>query len=183
MMQEGLWSAQEAVEATAGKLLGADSWAANGVSIDSRTLKPGDLFVALKGPNHDGHAHVAGAFEAGAAAAVVADLPNGLGGPAPLMRVDDTLDALQKLGLHRRANVNARICAVTGSVGKTGTKEALHLALSRSGKSHASVKSFNNHWGVPLSLARMPRDARYAVFEIGMNHAGEIRPLTKMVRP
>ncbi|MFP4004332.1 MAG: UDP-N-acetylmuramoylalanyl-D-glutamyl-2,6-diaminopimelate--D-alanyl-D-alanine ligase, partial [Alphaproteobacteria bacterium] len=128
-------------------------------------------------------AHVAGAFEAGAAAAVVADPPNDLDGAAPLMRVDDTLDALQKLGLHRRAHVDARICAVTGSVGKTGTKEALHLALSRSGKSHASIKSFNNHWGVPLSLARMPRDARYAVFEIGMNHAGEITPLTKMVRP
>jgi UDP-N-acetylmuramoyl-tripeptide--D-alanyl-D-alanine ligase len=126
---------------------------------------------------------VAGALKAGAAAAIIADMPDGLDGPAPLMRVDDTLDALQKLGLHRRANVNARICAVTGSVGKTGTKEALHLALSRSGKSHASVKSFNNHWGVPLSLARMPRDARFAVFEIGMNHAGEITPLTRMVRP
>lgn len=183
MVQEGLWSAREAVEATAGTLVGADSWSANGVSIDSRTLKPGDLFVALRGPNHDGHAHVAGAFRAGAAAAVVADTPNDLESAAPLMHVGDTLEALQKLGTHRRSHVDARICAVTGSVGKTGTKEALHLALSRSGKAHASVKSFNNHWGVPLSLARMPRDARFAVFEIGMNHVGEITPLTKMVRP
>ena len=156
----------------------------NGVSIDTRTLQPGDLFVAIKGDNSDGQDYVAKAFEKGAAAAVVAEeRAADLKGLGPLYVVHDTLRAMENLGRAARARSKARIIAVTGSVGKTGTKEALRLALSRAGKTHASAASYNNHWGVPLTLARMPADAQYAVFEIGMNHAGEITPLVGMVRP
>ena len=155
----------------------------NGVSIDSRTIKRGDLFFAIKGERMDGHKFVGSAFDMGAAAAVVDDAfqPGSLSGP--LFRVADTLEALNALARQSRKRSKASIVAVTGSVGKTGTKEMLRKMLSASGATHASEKSYNNLWGVPLSIARMPRDSAFGVFEIGMNHAGEITPLTSLVRP
>jgi UDP-N-acetylmuramoyl-tripeptide--D-alanyl-D-alanine ligase len=180
-----LWIAEDVARATGGRA--TRTFAATGVSIDSRTVQPGDLFVALKGPNHDGHEHVAAALKAGAAGALVAGAPHGVPQDAPLVIVAETLAALTALGGAARTRARAKVAAVTGSVGKTSTKEALRLALDAGGKparpTHASVASFNNNIGVPLTLARMPADAEYAVFEIGMNHAGEITPLTKLVRP
>jgi len=156
----------------------------SGLSIDSRSIKPGEAYFAIKGDVHDGHAFVAPALSAGGGVAVVArDKRDGLPADAPLLIVPDVLDGLRDLGRAARARAAGKIVAVTGSVGKTSTKEALRLALSRDGETHASVASFNNHWGVPLSLARLPHGARYGVFEIGMNHAGEIAPLTRLVRP
>jgi UDP-N-acetylmuramoyl-tripeptide--D-alanyl-D-alanine ligase len=158
--------------------------AVNGVSIDSRTLEAGDLFVAIKGVAHDGHDHVARAFEAGAVAAVVAREHAGrLAALGPVFAVDNPQSAMERLGVAARARSQARIVAVTGSVGKTTVKEMLRAMLSACGRTHASAHSYNNHWGVPLTLARMPADTRYGVFEIGMNHAGEIAPLTRMARP
>lgn len=180
MAEGALWTAAEAQAATGGKAVGA--WRARGVSIDSRSLRPGDLFVALQGAR-DGHAFVADALARGAAAAVVAERPLGLPAEAPLLIVPDTLAALHALGAAARARSRARLVAVTGSVGKTGTKEALWRALARSGLTHASAASHNNLYGVPLSLARLPAQAAYGVFEIGMNHAGEITPLVRLVRP
>ncbi len=176
-----LWTSEEAGTATAGRPEGA--WRATGVSIDSRTIGPGELFVALEGPRFDGHAFVADALGRGASAAVVVRRPDGLMPGAPLLVVADSLKALQDLGRAARARSAARIVGVTGSVGKTGVKAALALVLGRQGETHASVGSFNNHWGVPLSLARMARSARFAVFEMGMNHPGEIAALTRQVRP
>ncbi|MBI3447182.1 MAG: UDP-N-acetylmuramoylalanyl-D-glutamyl-2,6-diaminopimelate--D-alanyl-D-alanine ligase [Magnetospirillum sp.] len=181
-MTQPLWTSSEAAAATAGTPSGS-MWEAAGVSIDSRTVAPGDLFIALEGPNHDGHDHVAAALAAGASAAIIHKLPQGVPADAPLLLVKDTMAALQDLGTASRARSVARIVAVTGSVGKTGTKEMLNLALADQGLTHASVGSFNNHWGVPLSLARMPRNVAFAVFELGMNHPGEITPLVRMVRP
>jgi UDP-N-acetylmuramoyl-tripeptide--D-alanyl-D-alanine ligase len=176
-----LWNAAEAAAATAGTNTGG--WAATGVSIDTRSLAPGDLFVALRGPNHDGHAFAAAALECGAAVAMVdqevADAPLA----APLLRVADTLAGLGALGAAARNRSDARIVAVTGSVGKTGTKEALRLALAPSGLTYASAGGLNNHWGAPLSLARLPPTAAYGVFELGMNHPGEIARLARLVRP
>ena len=155
-----------------------------GVSIDSRTLEAGDLFIAIKGAAHDGHDHVARAFESGAVAAVVSRERAGrLAALGPLFAVDDTLSAMERLGVAARARSQARIVAVTGSVGKTTVKEMLRAMLSACGATHASAHSYNNHWGVPLTLARMAVSARYGVLEIGMNHAGEIAPLTRMARP
>ena len=155
-----------------------------GVSIDTRTLQPGDLFFAIKGENSDGHDYVDRAFAAGAHAAVVAEAHAGaMGGKGPLLIVEDVLVAMADLGRAARARTDARVVAVTGSVGKTSTKEALRLALTPSGAVHASAASYNNHWGVPLTLARMPKATRFAIAEIGMNHAGEITPLTALVRP
>ncbi|MDB5508845.1 MAG: murF [Hyphomicrobiales bacterium] len=155
-----------------------------GVSIDTRTLEAGDLFFAVRGENSDGHAYVETAFQKGAAAAVVdeahADLLKHFG---PLFVVQDVLAAMERLGVASRKRSSAMIVAITGSVGKTSTKEALRVALSRSGITHASAASYNNHLGVPLTLCRMPADAEFGVFEIGMNHAEEIRPLVNMVRP
>ena len=154
------------------------------MSIDTRTLQSGDLFVAIKGEVHDGHDHVARAFETGAAAAVVsADRAGALTPLGPVFAVDDTVRAMERLGRAARARSQARIVAVTGSVGKTSVKEMLRVALSASGETHASVASFNNHWGVPLTLARLSATAHFAVIEIGMNHAGEITPLVRMTRP
>ena len=155
-----------------------------GISIDTRTLQAGDLFVALK-DQRDGHDFVSIAFKAGAAAALVSEGYQRQLGDGTLFRVPDTLKALEALGRAARDRIgpDASVVAVTGSAGKTGTKEMLRACLSQLGATHASEKSYNNHWGVPLTLARMPRETRFAVFEIGMNHAGEIRPLTKMVRP
>lgn len=180
-----LWTFAELEAAMGGRLFGSQPKAVYGVSIDSRTTAPGDLFFAIKGDNFDGHDFVTKSFRQGASLAIVSEdkLP-ALGRTAgPFLVVADVLEALQQLGMAARARSEARIVAVTGSVGKTSTKELLATGLSAAGRVHASVKSFNNHWGVPLSLARMPLDAEYGVFEIGMNHAGEIEPLVKMVRP
>ena len=180
-MAEPLWTLDALVAATGGKLDGAATAAVTGVSIDTRSLKPGDLFVALKA-ERDGHEFVGKALASGAAAALVRSDFTVCGGGA-LVRVEDPLKALERLGIAARTRTQARVLAVTGSVGKTGTKEALRLCLSRLGATHASEKSYNNHWGVPLTLARLPAGVRYGVFEIGMNHAGEITPLSRMVRP
>ncbi|MFA7307429.1 MAG: UDP-N-acetylmuramoylalanyl-D-glutamyl-2,6-diaminopimelate--D-alanyl-D-alanine ligase [Hyphomicrobium sp.] len=155
-----------------------------GISIDTRTLQAGDLFVALK-DQRDGHDFVSIAFKADAAAALVSEGYQRQPGDGTLFRVPDTLKALEALGRAARDRIgpDASVVAVTGSAGKTGTKEMLRACLAQLGATHASEKSYNNHWGVPLTLAQMPRETRFAVFEIGMNHAGEIRPLTKMVRP
>jgi UDP-N-acetylmuramoyl-tripeptide--D-alanyl-D-alanine ligase len=176
-----LWTAADAAAATGGSTL--TEWAATGVSIDTRSLAPGDLFVALRGPNHDGHDFVATALDRGAAAAMVdREIPQ-LPASFPLLGVADTLAGLAALGAAGRNRSRARIIAVTGSVGKTGTKEALRLALASSGPTYASAGGLNNHWGAPLSLARLPLDACYGVFELGMNHPGEIADLTRLVRP
>lgn len=178
-----LWTASDAADAMSAHLEGA-AQPISGISIDTRTLQKGDLFFAIQGDARDGHEFVAAALEKGAAGAVV--LKNRVAEFAKhgtVYGVEDVLAALVALGLAARARVSARIVAVTGSVGKTGTKEALKALLARQGRTHASVASYNNHWGVPLTLARMPADTEYAIFEIGMNHAHEITPLTKMVRP
>ncbi len=181
MTPAALWTADQAAEATGGR--NSADWTAAGVSIDSRSLEPGDLFVALKGPSFDGHDFLAAAFDAGAAAAVAQRRPEGLSEDAPLLLVEDTLAALNGLGIAARARSKASFIGVTGSVGKTGVKEALRHCLAPQAPTAASAGSLNNHWGVPLSLARMRRQSLYGVFEMGMNHPGEIRELTKLVRP
>jgi UDP-N-acetylmuramoyl-tripeptide--D-alanyl-D-alanine ligase len=179
-----LWSQAELTAAFGAAPTVSLGAAVRGVSIDSRTLEAGDLFIAIKGAAHDGHDHVARAFESGAVAAVVSRERAGrLAALGPLFAVDDTLSAMERLGVAARARSKARIVAVTGSVGKTTVKEMLRAMLSACGATHASAHSYNNHWGVPLTLARMPASARYGVLEIGMNHAGEIAPLTRMARP
>ena len=175
-----LWTADQAAAATGGQARG--DWQATGVSIDTRTLQPGDLFVALKAAR-DGHDFVAQALAKGAAAALVSHVPDGIPADAPLLVVPDVQIALEGLGRAARARTGARVVAVTGSVGKTSTKEMLARMLGDQGRTHASVASYNNHWGVPLTLARMPRDTRFAVIEIGMNHPGEIAPLARLARP
>ncbi|WPZ32163.1 UDP-N-acetylmuramoyl-tripeptide--D-alanyl-D-alanine ligase [Thalassobaculum sp. OXR-137] len=176
-----LWTRDAAVEATQGKPIGPD-WSATGVTIDSRKIAAGDLFVALPGERVDGHDYVAAALKAGAAAALVSRIPEGLD-DAPLLVVEDVLAGLEDLARAARARSRARIVAVTGSVGKTGTKEMLAACLAVYGKTVASVGNLNNHIGAPLSLARLPQDCDFAVFELGMNHADEIRPLTRLVAP
>src|ERR1700729_1330191 len=156
----------------------------SGISIDTRTIAPGEAFFAIQGDNRDGHAFVAAALAAKAGLAVIAaerraEMPS----DAPLLVVPDVLVALRDLAAAARLRSSAKVIGVTGSVGKTSTKEALRLALSKDGKTHASAASYNNHWGVPLSLARLPADARYAVLEMGMNHSGEIAPLSRLARP
>ncbi len=175
-----LWSASDAAAATGG--YSTTDWQATGVSIDTRTLQAGDLFVALKAAR-DGHEFVAKALENGAAAALVSYIPDGVAETAPLLVVDDVLMGLEALGRAARARSSARVVAVTGSVGKTSTKEMLRQVLGAQGKTHAAEASYNNHWGVPLTLARMPVDTEFAVIEIGMNHPGEIAPLSRMARP
>ncbi|MDM7933483.1 UDP-N-acetylmuramoyl-tripeptide--D-alanyl-D-alanine ligase [Tabrizicola sp.] len=172
-----LWTAADAATATQGR--STADWQAHGVSIDTRTLQPGDLFVALKDAR-DGHDFVAQALAKGAAAALVSRIPEGVPDSAPLLVVPDVLQALEALGAAARARTAARVVGVTGSVGKTSTKEMLRAILSGQGKTHAAEASYNNHWGVPLTLARMPADARFAVIEIGMNHPGEIAPLARL---
>lgn len=176
-----LWSGREVLDATGGR--GPEGWQAHGVSIDSRSLLAGDLFVALQGPSFDGHEFVASALAKGAVAALVHRVPEGLATGAPLLLVEDTLAALQALGRAARERTTARILAVTGSAGKTTTKDALRACLSGAGPTYASAASFNNHWGVPLSLARLPREAAFGIFEMGMNHPGEIAELTRIARP
>lgn len=177
-----LWTRSEALTATQGRATGSD-WQASGVSIDTRTMAPGDLFIAISGPNHDGHDFVAAALTAGATAALVQRVPTDLPANANLIVVDDSMEGLRALAKAARARSQAKIVAITGSVGKTGTKTMLELAFGRAGLTHASQGNLNNHLGAPLSLARMPREARFAVFELGMNHAGEIAPLSRLVRP
>ena len=179
-MMNALWTMAEAVAATGGRCTA--NWNASGVSIDTRTLQAGDIFVALQDVR-DGHDFVAQALEKGAAAALVSRVPKGVSPDAPLLIVDDVLAGLEALATAARARTNAKVIAVTGSVGKTGTKEMLRTALANQGKVHAAEKSYNNHWGVPLTLARMPVETDYAVIEIGMNHAGEIAPLSRLAKP
>jgi UDP-N-acetylmuramoyl-tripeptide--D-alanyl-D-alanine ligase len=178
-----LWTLVDMAKAMRADIAGTPDAAIAGISIDTRTIAQGEAFFALTDAR-DGHDFVEAALAAGAAVAVVARSKRARFAPdARLLLVDDVLDGLRDLAVAARARTGAKIIAVTGSVGKTGTKEALRLALSADGETHASAASYNNHWGVPLSLARCPADVKYAIFEIGMNHAGEITPLVKLVRP
>ena len=182
-MTSPLWREEE-LAAALGAPDAALTRAVTGVSIDTRTLASGDLYVAIKGDTHDGHAFAAKAFAGGAAAAIVArDQADALRGRGPLFAVDDPLKAMERLGAAARARSAAKIVAVTGSVGKTSAKEMLRVSLGSVGETHASSASYNNHWGVPLTLARLARGARFGVFEIGMNHAGEIAALAPQVKP
>ncbi len=183
-MTTPLWTLADFAAGCGGRIVGAAGEAISGISIDSRTLAPGEAFFAIRGDARDGHDFVATALQRGAAVCVVAEARSAeLPADGRWVVVEDVLEALIRLGRAARARSNARIVAVTGSVGKTSTKEALRHVLSQQGETHASVASYNNHWGVPLTLARMPASAVYGVFEIGMNHPGEITPLTRMVRP
>ena len=182
-MSQPLWTLPPMAAAMSAERVGALPATIPGISIDTRTLAAGEAFFAIKG-DRDGHDFVAAAMQAGAGLAVVARDKLGLmPNDAPLLVVPDVLEALNDLARAARGRSQAKIIAVTGSVGKTGTKEALRLVLGRQGETHASAASYNNQWGVPLSLARMPASAAFGVFEIGMNHAGEITPLTRLVRP
>lgn len=171
-----LWTAAEAAAATNGEARG--DWSVTGICIDTREIAPGDLFVALKAAR-DGHEFLDAAYAGGAAAALISQDVGG----RPRLLVDDTLKALEALGLAARARSSAVHAAITGSVGKTSIKEMIARIFRAGGAAHWNVKSFNNHWGVPLTLARMPREARRAIFEIGMNTPGEIAPRSHMVRP
>jgi UDP-N-acetylmuramoyl-tripeptide--D-alanyl-D-alanine ligase len=184
MIDRELWSLAAMAQAMGAKRSGPLPSGVSGISIDSRTLVPGEAFFAISGTHREGHDFVAAALQAGAAVAVVSAskcsiIPNS----APLLIVSDVLAGLTELARAARTRSLAKVIGVTGSVGKTSTKEALRIALAAEGETHASASSFNNHWGVPLSLARLPASARYGVFEIGMNHAGEITPLAHLVRP
>lgn len=178
MTQSPLWTHTDASTATGGTA--TQEFAVTGISIDTRSLQPGDLFVALKAAR-DGHDFVAQAFEKGAGAALVDHVPDGVTGPC--LVVPDVLEALTALGAAGRARSQAQVIAVTGSVGKTSTKEMLRDMLDGFGRVHAAEASFNNHWGVPITLARLPVEADFAVIEIGMNHPGEIAPLARLTRP
>ncbi len=178
---QSLWTSKEVTDLTGGK--SSTVWDADGVSIDSRTIEPGDLFIPISGPNFDGHNFIASALNKGAAASItsgsIEEFPEG----SHLMKVADTIDALNKLGNGARNRSMAKVIAVTGSVGKTGVKEALGRLLSEQGNTSFSFGSYNNHFGVPLSLARLPKNAEFGVFELGMNHSGELNELSQMVRP
>jgi UDP-N-acetylmuramoyl-tripeptide--D-alanyl-D-alanine ligase len=179
-----LWTLNDMAAAIAAEKSGKLPADVSGVSIDSRSVAKGEAFFAITGDNRDGHEFVEAALKAGAGVAVIAQGQHKrFAADAPLLVVADVLEALRDLGRAARTRLHAKVIGITGSVGKTGTKEALRLALAPDGETHASVASYNNHWGVPLSLSRCPASAKYAVFEIGMNHAGEITPLTKLVRP
>lgn len=193
MMQADLWTAFEAAAATEGMLCARgearddmpypeESWSARGLSIDTRSIRPGEMFIALK-DQRDGHDFVDSAFRAGASAALVSRVPDGLPDNVPLLLVPDTLRGLEAMAAAARDRCFGRLIAVTGSAGKTSTKEMLRAMLSGGARVHAADRSFNNHLGVPLTLAQLPMHTEYGVFEIGMNHAGEITPLTKLVRP
>jgi len=184
-VSDPLWTFDDMVRAMKGRPIGGHPSAIAGISIDSRTVLRGEAFFAIRGDTFDGHDFAGRALSAGAATAVVSEARlSSLGKVSgSLVVVDDVLGALERLARAARARSSARIAAVTGSVGKTGTKEMLARALAPEGEVHYSPASFNNHWGVPLTLARMPASARFGIFEIGMNHAGEIEPLTRMVEP
>ncbi|MBT6093392.1 MAG: UDP-N-acetylmuramoylalanyl-D-glutamyl-2,6-diaminopimelate--D-alanyl-D-alanine ligase [Rhodospirillaceae bacterium] len=184
-MTEALWTAAAAAAATRGTATG--NWTANGVTIDSRQVELDDLFIAISGPNHDGHAFAVDALAKGAAAVVVQEGKSSGLDAAKVLRVADTMTALEDLARAARDRSTARIAAITGSVGKTGTKEALRLALQAqpgaAGSVTATEGNLNNHWGLPLSLARMPEATRFGIFEMGMSSGGEISPLSRMARP
>ena len=176
-----LWTPADLRAALDGQLRAP--FAATGVSIDTRTLQPGDLFVALIGERGDGHQYVADALTKGAVGALVHRVPATMPHDAPLFLVRDTLDGLRALATYARARFTGRVAAITGSVGKTSTKEMLRAIIAPQGRVHAAEASHNNHWGVPLTLARVPPEAAAAIVEIGMNHAGEIAPLARLARP
>ncbi|MBL8676971.1 MAG: UDP-N-acetylmuramoyl-tripeptide--D-alanyl-D-alanine ligase, partial [Alphaproteobacteria bacterium] len=173
-----LWKSEDVDKIIGG--ISAVSWICSGISIDTRTLEKGDLFVALKGEKGEGELFLESALEKGATAGIVSQMSNI---PLPQLATEDTLRALEKLGIAGRERSSAKRIAVTGSVGKTSTKDMLKVVLKDQGLTHGSVSSYNNHWGVPLTLARMPEKTEYGVFEVGMNHPGEIRPLTHMIKP
>jgi len=178
-----LWTSSSAAAAVNGS--STHQWSATGVSIDSRTVAPGDLFIAIRGPNVNGHCFAGEALSKGAVAAMVdSDWAGAQSEPdLPLLIVEDTMEALNALARAARARGSARIAAVTGSVGKTSTKDALAHVLSAQGRTAATVGNLNNQWGLPLSMARMPAESRYGVFELGMNHPGELTPLSQLLRP
>ncbi len=178
-----LFSVAELVGITGGRAENISAQAISSISIDSRSLEPGALFVAIKGDRFDGHDFVADAIENGAALALVSEARAKALEGLPLLIVPDALEGLGQLGVAARARSGAKIVAITGSAGKTTAKEMVRSVLLQAGKTHASIRSYNNHWGVPLMLAGLPRSAKFGVFEIGMNHAGEITPLSNMVRP
>lgn len=183
-MSEVLWAAEELIAALDGELIVGELQAANGISIDSRDIEKNDAFFAIKGDLFDGHNYTQNAATNGASVIVVSDAEFKVeANNVATILVDDVLASLGRLAVASRARSHAKIVAVTGSVGKTSTKEFLRACLESVGKTHASIKSFNNHWGVPISLARMPQNTEYAVFEIGMNHLDEITPLVRMVQP
>ncbi|KAA0972579.1 UDP-N-acetylmuramoylalanyl-D-glutamyl-2,6-diaminopimelate--D-alanyl-D-alanine ligase [Aureimonas fodinaquatilis] len=184
-MTEPLWTGEAILAATGGRPIGNMPESITGVSIDTRTVKPGEAFFAIKGERFDGHDFLSAAVASGASLLVVSEkrLPALARFSIPLLVVDDVLKAMERLAVVARMRTRANVIAITGSVGKTTTKEALRHALAACGTVHASAASFNNHWGVPLSLARLPEDTDFAIFEIGMNHPGEIRPLVKLVQP
>ncbi|MBX9711068.1 MAG: UDP-N-acetylmuramoylalanyl-D-glutamyl-2,6-diaminopimelate--D-alanyl-D-alanine ligase [Xanthobacteraceae bacterium] len=183
-MTQPLWTVEAMAQAMQASRMGTLPEAVTGISIDSRSIAPGEVYFAIKGDVHDGHDFVEAALKNGGGAAVIAHSHREkFSYELPLLIVPDVLAGLVDLARASRARSNAKIIAVTGSVGKTSTKEALRCVFEAQGETHASAASFNNHWGVPLSLARCPASAQYAIFEIGMNHAGEIEPLVKMVRP
>jgi UDP-N-acetylmuramoyl-tripeptide--D-alanyl-D-alanine ligase len=175
-----IWTAKDAAQATGGSTSG--HWHATGVSIDSRTVQKGDLFIAITGDNGDGHIYAQSAIDNGAAAVVLSRAVDGIDADKILL-VEDTFQAMRDLGVASRARTGAKIIGVTGSVGKTSTKEFLATAFGSLGQTHASKKSYNNHWGVPLSLSNMHAGSDYGIFEMGMNHINEIGPLSKQVRP
>jgi UDP-N-acetylmuramoyl-tripeptide--D-alanyl-D-alanine ligase len=184
MSAPALWTLDAMAAAMRAERRGALPQSISGISIDSRSIAPGEAFFAIHGDNRDGHEFVPGALAAKAGLAVVAaDRRASFPSDAPLLVVPNVLAGLRDLAVAARARTKAKVIGITGSVGKTSTKEALRLALSKDGETHASVASYNNHWGVPLSLARCPASARYALFEMGMNHEGEIEPLSRLVRP
>src|SRR5271170_7204077 len=184
MSAHTLWTVDAMAAAMGAKRQGALPQSILGISIDSRSIEPDEAFFAIQGDNRDGHDFVAAALAAKAGLAVVAaERRAQFANDAPLLVVPDVLAGLRDLAAAARARMQAKVIGVTGSVGKTGTKEALRLALSKDGETHASVASYNNHWGLPLSLARCPASAHYAVLEMGMNHAGEIEPLSRLARP
>ena len=175
-----LWTSEEIKLATDGKVIG--EWVVDGISIDTRNLVKGDLFIALK-DKRDGHDFVKKAFECGAVAALVSHIPSGLSGDSNIVLVPDVLQALQNMARFSRKRFQGKLIAITGSVGKTSTKEMLKTVLNYQGETHASEKSFNNHWGVPLTLARMPSKTEYAILELGMNKSGEIRQHSLLSKP
>jgi UDP-N-acetylmuramoyl-tripeptide--D-alanyl-D-alanine ligase len=176
-----LWNNLDAEAATGGN--STRDWQASGVCIDSRKVKPGDLFIAIIGENNDGHEYVAAALKAGAAAVMVNFVPENVAQDAPLLVVNDTTEALWDLAKFSRERIRAKVIMVTGSVGKTSTKEMLAHALEQQGKVYATEGNLNNHYGLPLTLARTPADVNYSILEVGMNHAGEISPLAVLGKP
>ncbi|MGI9482509.1 MAG: Mur ligase family protein, partial [Hyphomicrobiales bacterium] len=183
-MSAPLWQPSELAQIAGGQLDGIVTSPITGFSIDSRTLEPGEVYVAIRGDVHDGHKFAALALEDGASMALISKPDGEMRAAGPLLIVEgDPLEALEKIGRAARQRATGKVLAITGSVGKTGTKEMLRACLSRSGTVHASQKSYNNHWGVPLTLANFPPDVDFGVFEVGMNHPGEIMTLVDMIRP